>query len=88
MKQKPLGKDLEHGRLVDESRVEHHVRLFLEWKDPFTFSATDTLPQTEGAFGGIDVLVNNAGGAPPVALAEASPRIIDKILALNLNAPS
>ncbi len=36
---------------------------------------------------GIDVLVNNAGGAPPVASAEASPKLTNKILELNLNAP-
>jgi len=39
------------------------------------------------ASGGIDVLVNNAGGAPSVASAGASPKLTNKILALNLNAP-
>lgn len=39
------------------------------------------------ATGGIDVLVNNAGGAPSVTSAEASPKITNKILELNLNAP-
>lgn len=38
-------------------------------------------------FGGIDILVNNAGGSPPVAAAKASPRLTDKIIALNLVAP-
>lgn len=37
--------------------------------------------------GGIDVLVNNAGGAPSVPSAEASPKLTNKILELNLNAP-
>ena len=37
--------------------------------------------------GGIDVLVNNAGGAPSVASAEASPKLTQKILELNLQAP-
>ena len=37
--------------------------------------------------GRLDVLVNNAGGAPAASAAEASPRFHDKILALNLNAP-
>lgn len=36
---------------------------------------------------GIDVLVNNAGGAPSVPSAEASPKLTNKILELNLNAP-
>ncbi len=37
--------------------------------------------------GGIDVLVNNAGGAPAMDAATASPKLINKILELNLNAP-
>lgn len=39
------------------------------------------------AFGGLDVLVNNAGGAPFALAADASPRFHEKILALNLVAP-
>jgi NAD(P)-dependent dehydrogenase (short-subunit alcohol dehydrogenase family) len=38
-------------------------------------------------FGGVDVLVNNAGGSPEVEFATASPRLTDKLLALNLTAP-
>lgn len=37
--------------------------------------------------GRLDVLVNNAGGAPATEAATASPRFHDKILALNLSAP-
>jgi NAD(P)-dependent dehydrogenase (short-subunit alcohol dehydrogenase family) len=37
--------------------------------------------------GGIDVLVNNAGGAPSVPSAEVSAKLTNKILELNLNAP-
>jgi NAD(P)-dependent dehydrogenase (short-subunit alcohol dehydrogenase family) len=37
--------------------------------------------------GGIDVLVNNAGGAPSVASAGAPAKLTNKILELNLNAP-
>lgn len=37
--------------------------------------------------GRFDVLVNNAGGGPPVPAAEASPRLNDKVVALNLLAP-
>jgi NAD(P)-dependent dehydrogenase (short-subunit alcohol dehydrogenase family) len=37
--------------------------------------------------GRLDVLVNNAGGAPATDAATASPRFHDKIIALNLNAP-
>lgn len=39
------------------------------------------------ATGRIDVLVNNAGGAPPAESATVSPRFNDKIVALNLMAP-
>ena len=38
-------------------------------------------------FSRLDVLVNNAGGAPPSEAATVSPRFIEKILALNLLAP-
>ena len=37
--------------------------------------------------GGIDVLVNNAGGAPAVTSADAPAKLTNKILELNLNAP-
>lgn len=38
-------------------------------------------------FGRLDVLVNNAGGTPPVDLVDCSPALIDKIIQLNLVAP-
>ena len=38
-------------------------------------------------FGGLDVVVNNAGGAPPAAAATASPRLHAKVIELNLIAP-
>ena len=38
-------------------------------------------------FGRVDVLVNNAGGAPPAESATVSPRFNEKIIALNLTAP-
>ena len=38
-------------------------------------------------FGSLDVLVNNAGGAPFTDAATASPRFSDKIIGLNLLAP-
>jgi NAD(P)-dependent dehydrogenase (short-subunit alcohol dehydrogenase family) len=45
------------------------------------------LAECARASGGIDVLVNNAGGAPSVASAESSPKLTQKILELNLQAP-
>jgi len=38
-------------------------------------------------FGGVDVLVCNAGGSPPAAAATASPRFHAKVIELNLIAP-
>jgi NAD(P)-dependent dehydrogenase (short-subunit alcohol dehydrogenase family) len=40
-----------------------------------------------GANGRLDVVVNNAGGAPSVLAADASPQFHDKIIGLNLSAP-
>ena len=37
--------------------------------------------------GRLDVLVNNAGGSPAVAAADASPRFFAQVVALNLLAP-
>jgi NAD(P)-dependent dehydrogenase (short-subunit alcohol dehydrogenase family) len=45
------------------------------------------LARCAGPSGRIDVLVNNAGGAPSVASAGASPKLMSKILELNLTAP-
>jgi len=39
------------------------------------------------AFGRLDVLVNNAGGAPNADSATASPRFVERVVALNLLAP-
>jgi NAD(P)-dependent dehydrogenase (short-subunit alcohol dehydrogenase family) len=38
-------------------------------------------------YGRLDVVVNNAGGAPPVPAAAASPRLHQKVIELNLLAP-
>jgi NAD(P)-dependent dehydrogenase (short-subunit alcohol dehydrogenase family) len=38
-------------------------------------------------FGAIDLLINNAGGSPMVAAAQASPRFSEAIISLNLLAP-
>jgi NAD(P)-dependent dehydrogenase (short-subunit alcohol dehydrogenase family) len=38
-------------------------------------------------FGRLDLLVNNAGGSPMASVADSSPSLIEKIVALNLLAP-
>jgi len=38
-------------------------------------------------FGRLDVLVNNAGGAPSAAAASVSPRFVERVVAVNLLAP-
>jgi NAD(P)-dependent dehydrogenase (short-subunit alcohol dehydrogenase family) len=49
--------------------------------------AAAVVAATVSRFGRLDAVVNNAGGSPPAAAAEASPRFIEKIVALNLLAP-
>lgn len=45
------------------------------------------IDRTLELFGRLDVLVNNAGGSPPVRAADASPGLTEKVITLNLLAP-
>jgi NAD(P)-dependent dehydrogenase (short-subunit alcohol dehydrogenase family) len=49
--------------------------------------AASVLSATVEHFGRVDVLVNNAGGSPAVAAADASARFVSQVIALNLLAP-
>jgi NAD(P)-dependent dehydrogenase (short-subunit alcohol dehydrogenase family) len=45
------------------------------------------MEQATASFGRLDVLINNAGGSPSVPAAQASPRFVASVVALNLLAP-
>lgn len=49
--------------------------------------AGEFVDSVANAFGGLDLLVNNAGGSPEVQFSEASPRFLEAIVRLNLMAP-
>lgn len=73
-------------KLVDEPYRHAGIRATaLDVRDPEATRAW--LAECAKDSGGIDVLVNNAGGAPSVASAEGSPKLTQKILELNLLAP-
>ncbi|WP_432112587.1 SDR family oxidoreductase [Streptomyces sp. YPW6] len=50
-------------------------------------AAANVVAATAERFGRLDALVNNAGGSPDADAATASPRFVEKVVALNLLAP-
>lgn len=50
-------------------------------------AAADLVDDAVARFGRLDVLINNAGGSPNADAATASPRFVERIVALNLLAP-
>jgi NAD(P)-dependent dehydrogenase (short-subunit alcohol dehydrogenase family) len=71
------------ARNVPEVAVENFVAADLRNPD----EAVAVVEATQTRFGRVDVVINNAGGAPPHDAATASPRFLEKIVALNLLAP-
>lgn len=49
--------------------------------------AASVIDSATQRFGRLDIVINNAGGAPPADAATVSPRFVEKIVALNLLAP-
>ncbi|MGI8493175.1 MAG: SDR family oxidoreductase [Acidimicrobiales bacterium] len=50
-------------------------------------SVTQMVDQAAGARGHLDVVVNNAGGSPSAPAASMSPRLFERVVALNMVAP-
>ena len=67
----------------DERARSMHVQADIRDDEQIDRVISETLDR----FGRLDVLVNNAGGQPPMDIAEASPRFLRKIVELNLTAP-
>lgn len=71
------------ARSAPEPAVDDFVAADL--RDPE--SASTVVDAALQRWGRLDVVINNAGGTPPTPAAEASPNLIQKIVALNLLAP-
>jgi NAD(P)-dependent dehydrogenase (short-subunit alcohol dehydrogenase family) len=77
-------KDLEQDELP-HSGEKTSVHIKADVREPE--DVTKLVDATVSRFGGVEVLVNNAGGSPTVPAAEASPRFIRSVIDLNLIAP-
>jgi len=78
-------RNLERGHTAAKSVGADARAVQLDVTDRASITAAAQLIRDE--FGRLDVLVNNAGGAPPSDTATASPRFTASIVTLNLIAP-
>jgi NAD(P)-dependent dehydrogenase (short-subunit alcohol dehydrogenase family) len=74
-------------KAADLPEVDGRRAVFLSADVRQADEATGVVVAATERFGRLDVLVNNAGGAPSVPAAEASPRLVAGIINLNLVAP-
>jgi NAD(P)-dependent dehydrogenase (short-subunit alcohol dehydrogenase family) len=79
------GSDAEPGAGADPGAVREATFLPVDVRDWDEIG--QVIGQTVERFGRLDVVVNNAGGAPPASAATASPRFSAAIVNLNLLAP-
>ena len=77
------------GRREPATPIAHNenVATFLSADIRDAAASQAVIDTIEERYGRLDILINNAGGGPPVAAAQASPELTQKIVSLNLLAP-
>ena len=77
------------GRREPAKPIAHNekVATFLSADIRDVAASQAVIDTIEERYGRLDILINNAGGGPPVAAAQASPELTQKIVSLNLLAP-
>ncbi|MFC7516800.1 SDR family oxidoreductase [Herbaspirillum sp. GCM10030257] len=77
------------GRRAPEQPLHRDGReaVFMQTDVRDTEQVKQLIERIAAQFGRLDVVVNNAGGSPPVLAADASPRFHESIIRLNLLAP-
>lgn len=78
---------LPHAHQSAGSGGHERTALFIEADVRDADQVKQMVDETVSLYGRVDVLINNAGGSPSVAAAEASPRFVRSIIELNLLAP-